>query len=176
MQRRSQKVGGYPLAHRARCQRSGLPSCIPVLPSLIHARVAIAVLYESGPDPHSVVHHLIDEAKAAMWGQVAHSHNFTGMAEHREVGELSNGIAEQPIHSQRRRGRGLREIPDRGSVLFRFWRPDGILAQSVIRPWRAANSASTAPLERPCPPDTEMRASSTLPCRKAVFSRRSGCC
>ena len=80
-------------------------------------------------NPHRVVRHLIDEAIAAMWGQLARSHNFTNMAEHREVGELGNGIAEQPIHSYcSGRVAGFEIIPDCGTVLLSFRRPVDIHA------------------------------------------------
>jgi hypothetical protein len=92
------------------------------------------------------------------------------MAEHGKIGELGDSIAEQPIHSYRSgRIAGFEIVPDRGSVLLGFRRPDDIHVRSVvIRARRAAKSASTASLERRLPSCTETRTTSTLRRRKAA--------
>jgi len=80
-------------------------------------------------NPQRVARYLIDKTIAAVRGQFARSGDLAHMAEHRKVGKLGNGIAEQLIDAQRRGRVPIREIfPDCGAILLSFRRLDDLHA------------------------------------------------
>ena len=117
-------------------------------------------------NPYSLARHLIHQSIIAMWRQFARADDRALMSDHREIGQSRHVIAEQLIHPRGCVGVAQFDIvPDVDAILLGLRRPDNPHAYCADRLRRAAKSASTSSLERPCPLRAAVRAVSTLACR-----------
>ena len=76
-------------------------------------------------NPHRIFGNLINKAIAFVRSQFPGARHLTLMPQHRKVGEVRHGIAEQLVHPGRRdRIVGGDIVPDISTVMLGFRRPD----------------------------------------------------